>query len=108
VVVIRGTLYIEEWTANFRLQRADEDEVEKYGFEGIMVPKGFFGLFTEVLPQVGREGEEVERLFKHFPPHSTYISFVTFTILILRRPLSFPSSPHLRSMTPLCSTATAT
>lgn len=60
VVVIRGTLYSEEWTANFRLQRADEDEVEKYDFEGIMVPKGFFGLFTEVLPQVRDGGRESE------------------------------------------------
>jgi len=54
LVVLRGTIYSEEWVNNYRLQRAEEDEVEEYGFEGVMIPKGFFGLFTEVLPQVGR------------------------------------------------------
>lgn len=52
LVVLRGTIYSEEWTANFRLNKADPEEVAAFGFAGAYVPKGFFSLFTELVPQV--------------------------------------------------------
>jgi len=57
VVVLRGTVFSEEWSSNFRLHEASQDVLRAYGMEGAIIPKGFFAMFQALVPQVGeREG----------------------------------------------------
>jgi hypothetical protein len=56
LVILRGSMYPEEWITNYRLNHADVEDVKAFGFDPTgRVPKGFFSLFQELAPQVDEQ-----------------------------------------------------